>query len=508
MGLKKFAFALLALFLLFPPIIFSDEIGDKLADFGNALEASVRIENTELRQNPQTITATFDIYNPLEEPMPLYILREDPEKGWQIVKILGGLAPQSYSRLQLDIEARYEKISQKTTRYAIVGRSDDGKLYGKFFEIEEDWTKYEKEISDSLTSALVVFIPLVGAAVIAAVIVISQSAYAESRSARLKRAAKGRYAFPGLIPETKGRPFSEIAATLMAHPIIMAFEMSCVFLFAALIADAITTMIGGEEALKVIALSAVGAFAVPFAYTVLSWYILKKEERKPFQIFAGMFSWGMFVAFLAFIINTMLVGELKNIATGAYIAIGVIFITPIVEEILKGIGIFILSGHREYNDTLSGMLFGFACGAGFAFVENWFYFSLKANPFDLGMSSWAVFVLYRSFFNTLAHGCFTAALSTIPGYIKSIGSLRKYAPLTFIPGIVLAITIHSIFNVSAVLDQALLPNRETIFFTFNPLVIILLGALFFLTLVLAIIDEKKRKYLAEMAEKKPLSSAA
>jgi len=55
-------------------------------------------------------------------------------------------------------------------------------------------------------------------------------------------------------------------------------------------------------------------------------------------------------------------------------------VSPVVEETFKGIGILFMSGHHDYNDALTGLLLGFTCGAGFAFVENLFYFSFKTKP--------------------------------------------------------------------------------------------------------------------------------
>ncbi|MFA6489502.1 MAG: PrsW family intramembrane metalloprotease [Candidatus Micrarchaeia archaeon] len=497
MGFKSHSLALFASLLLLSSIVYADAAGEELANFGNALDAQVRMRNTELMQSPQTIIAAFEVYNSLEENMPVYILRQDPTAGWQVVRLLGGLPPQSYSQLELEVQVQHERSTKKTTRYAIVGRDGEGRLYGKFFEISEDWTAYEKDISTSLTNALVVFVPLTGAVLITVVIVIAQSAYSERRRTKMVQNARGEYTMETFVfPVTRGRPLGEKLADVMMHPITLVFELGCVALMVALMADSITQTVGGEDAMKIMALTAVAAFAIPFLYFLLSWYFLRMEESKPLRLFGGIFVWGMFMAFVSFIISSALVGQIKDFAAGAYLTIAVILITPAVEETLKGLGIFLMSGHHEFNDTLTGMLLGFSCGAGFAFVENWFYFSLKASPFDLGMTGWAVFVLYRSFFNTLAHGCFTASLAIMPGYVKGVPGLARYSHLAFIPGLVLAVVIHSIFNISAVLDQFLLPNRDAVFFTFNPLTIILMAAIFFLVLVLAVIDEKKRKIRA------------
>lgn len=487
------ALALCAVFLLFSPLLFAELTGDELADFGNALDARVVITNTELKQSPQIINVEFEIYNPLDQNMPVYVLRQDSDEGWQIVKLLGGLAPETYTQLVLEIQVQHERTAQKTTRYAIVGRDDEGNLYGKFIEINEDWTEYEKEISRNLTNALIIFVPLIGALLIAVAIIVAQSVYGDKSKIKLSMGWSEYDPETSTLQEARGKPLGEKIADAMIHPATLALELGCVALMVALMADTVAQATGGEDAFKIMALTALGAFTVPFLYFLLSWWLIRMEEGKSARLFVGMFIWGMFVAFLSFIISSSIIVGVQGFATGAYFTIAMILLTPAVEETLKGLGVFLVSGHPEYNDTLTGLMLGFTCGAGFAFVENWFYFSLKANPFDLGMGAWAVFIIYRSFFNTLAHGCFTASLSTLPGYLKDTENLGRYAKLAFIPGLILAISIHAIFNISAVLDQFLMPSREAIFFTFNPLIIILLGAIFFLVLVLAVIDEKRRK---------------
>ena len=171
---RDFALAFCIALLLSSSALSADAEGDALADFSNSLDAKVTLSNTELVKSPQAITAAFEIYNSLEQNLPVYVLRQDPENGWQVVKLLGGLAPQSYTKLELEVQVQHERLATKTTRYAIVGRDDSGNLYGKFFEISEDWIAYEKDISTSLTNALVIFVPLAGAVLIIAVIIIAQ----------------------------------------------------------------------------------------------------------------------------------------------------------------------------------------------------------------------------------------------------------------------------------------------------------------------------------------------
>jgi RsiW-degrading membrane proteinase PrsW (M82 family) len=257
--------------------------------------------------------------------------------------------------------------------------------------------------------------------------------------------------------------------------------------------ERVVERIGSEEGIKVFLLAGIGAFNIPFLYFLLSWYIIQKEEKKPIELFFAMFLWGMVSAFISFVVSSYFSIELYQINMIAYTIISVIILTPIIEETIKGIGVFLISGNKEYNDTLTGLLLGFSVGLGFAFIENWFYFSLKTNPFEMGLGNWTMFIFYRSFFNSLAHGCFTGFISAMIGYAKSLTKLSKFAKIAFMPGLIVAIAVHMVFNITAIIDNYLLPSEEYLFFIFNPMLIILLGAIFFMVLVFALVDEQKRK---------------
>lgn len=480
--------ALLAVLLLLAAPAFADQLADDLANFNAALDAKITVGNETLKTSPQIILVKVVANNPYPTNMPIYVLRQG-EAGWEVVKLLGGLAPKGESRLELEIEVQYGKETKKKTRYAIVGRGDDGQTYGAYFEVAEDWAQYEKEIDQSLTDALVTFVPIAGLLLVVLIIATAKTAFTPKSGA-----PEGDYTLRTLIfPEISGKPFEEKIADVMINPVTIIFELLCVGILVMLMADSVTQASGAENGMKVMILSGIGSFFIPFLYFAAAWYFEKHEEGKPLRFFAGMFVWGMFVAFLSFLVSSTIVGEMKAYAIASYAIIATMLVSPMVEETLKGMGIVLISGHHEYNDTLTGLLLGFTCGAGFAFIENWFYFSAKANPFEIGLVPWATLIVYRSFFNTLAHGCFTAAASTLVGYARGVDRLRKFARLAFIPGLLLAVAIHTIFNISALADGFVIANRQMLFYVFNPMLIILLAAMFFLVLVLATIDEKKRK---------------
>ncbi|MFA6328750.1 MAG: PrsW family intramembrane metalloprotease [Candidatus Micrarchaeia archaeon] len=478
--------------LLSSQIIFADELADQLADFGTGLNADIAIKNETLLKSPQIIIVDAEIRNPNDDPMSIYLIRQE-EDGWKIINLLGAVAPKAKNSIELEINAQYGKKTAEKTRYAIVGRGADGTVYGKFFEINEDWGAYEADIRNSLTGMVLLWVPSVTLVLIALLFAVAKYAY----GTKSPESVKGEYTVRTLIaPNVMDRPFEEKIADLIMHPITLVFELACVGVLVWVMLQSLTVASGAEDAGKIMLLSAIGSFAIPFLYFSAAWYFEKREEGKPLRFFVGMFVWGMFAAFLSLLVSSGIVSGLQGADIAPYMIVATMLVSPVVEETFKGIGILFMSGHHDYNDTLTGLLLGFTCGAGFAFVENWFYFSFKANPFDIGLVGWATLILYRSFFNTLAHGCFTAAVSASIGYARSIRQLKSVARLAFVPGVFLAIAIHSIYNMSALADSFVVDGKAVPFYIFNPLLIILLATMFFLVLVFAVIDEKKRAAIA------------
>jgi RsiW-degrading membrane proteinase PrsW (M82 family) len=484
----------LALLLAASQLAFADEFADQLADFGTGLDATVMVRNETLLVSPQVVMVEAEIGNPGDQPMSVYLIRQEGG-GWKIVNLLGALAPHSKSDIVLEVSVHYERKTLSKTRYAIVGRGDDGGAYGAFFEISEDWSVYEKEIRDSLTGMVLLWVPPITLVLVLLMFFVVRHAY----RTKSPEAVKGEYTTGTLLaPKVADRPFEEKVADLVMHPITMLFELACVSVLVFVMAGALSQSSGMEDAAKIMLLSGVGSLTVPLVYFAAAWYFEKREEGKPLRLFAGMFVWGMFAAFLSLLVSSGVVSELKGYDLAPYVIIATMLVSPVVEETFKGLGVLFMSGHHDYNDTLTGLLLGFTCGAGFAFVENWFYFSFKTNPFDLGLLGWGSLILYRSFFNTLAHGCFTSAISVPIGYARSVRRLRPVARLAFVPGVFLAIAIHAIYNMSALADSFMVAGRAVPFYVFNPMLIILLATVFFLVFVFAVIDEKKRASLARL----------
>jgi RsiW-degrading membrane proteinase PrsW (M82 family) len=113
------------------------------------------------------------------------------------------------------------------------------------------------------------------------------------------------------------------------------------------------------------------------------------------------------------------------------------YLAPLVEECLKAVYVVVLIRRRRIGFLVDSAIQGFAVGAGFAVVENIDYLRQVA---DARVFLWIV----RGFGTALLHGG-TTAIVAIAG--KSLADRHPgRGPLVFLPGLLVASAIHSLFN--------------------------------------------------------------
>jgi RsiW-degrading membrane proteinase PrsW (M82 family) len=147
-------------------------------------------------------------------------------------------------------------------------------------------------------------------------------------------------------------------------------------------------------------------------------------------------------------------GTLRNIAAGCVVAavcygintiafqttgqaVYVRFGAPVIEELLKAAYLVWLIRNHRVGFMVDAAISGFAIGTGFALVENIAYVGL----FEGGSP---MLWILRGFGTAVMHGGTTA----IAGIIASSLGERRGArdPRIFVPGLALAIAIHSVYN--------------------------------------------------------------
>ena len=115
------------------------------------------------------------------------------------------------------------------------------------------------------------------------------------------------------------------------------------------------------------------------------------------------------------------------------------YVAPVVEEILKAGFIIFLIARRRIGFMVDAAIVGFALGAGFAFIENIYYLR------SLGEESLLLWIV-RGLGTAVMHGGTTAAFAVLSQSLAERGFARRFPAAVFLPGLAVAVGIHSLFN--------------------------------------------------------------
>lgn len=113
------------------------------------------------------------------------------------------------------------------------------------------------------------------------------------------------------------------------------------------------------------------------------------------------------------------------------------YIAPLAEETLKGMVMVYLFRTSRIGFLVDSAIFGFAVGAGFAVVENFYYLYSGAGT---NMGVWIV----RGFGTAIMHGGVTALFGVLAQTLTERS--MKLHLMYYLPGLLLASVLHSIFN--------------------------------------------------------------
>lgn len=113
------------------------------------------------------------------------------------------------------------------------------------------------------------------------------------------------------------------------------------------------------------------------------------------------------------------------------------FIGPVLEETIKALIIVLLISANRLGFALGAAIAGFAIGAGFALLENYYY--LQA----IGHQHAAIWVV-RGFGTAIMHGGATAIFAVLAQHLTP--KIEKTSMWRFLPGLVAAIALHVLFN--------------------------------------------------------------
>jgi len=113
------------------------------------------------------------------------------------------------------------------------------------------------------------------------------------------------------------------------------------------------------------------------------------------------------------------------------------WVGPVIEECLKAlIMLYLIQTHRV-GFLVDAAILGFAVGAGFAVVENFYYLEMRPAA---GLGLWVI----RGFGTTFMHGAVAAIFGVVA--LTLTGRSKRLLPTFMLPGLIAAITIHAVFN--------------------------------------------------------------
>jgi RsiW-degrading membrane proteinase PrsW (M82 family) len=142
--------------------------------------------------------------------------------------------------------------------------------------------------------------------------------------------------------------------------------------------------------------------------------------------------WGVLAAVACYLVNGALISR-----TGLAITPYARYVSPVVEEIAKGLVIVALIRTHRIGFLIDAAILGFAVGAGFALVEN---LQFQRMLPDAGIATWIV----RGFGTAIMHGGVTATFAMMS--LASVERSRLPGPLAFLAPLALAVGLHSVYN--------------------------------------------------------------
>lgn len=191
------------------------------------------------------------------------------------------------------------------------------------------------------------------------------------------------------------------------------------------------------------------AAALPVLIYVGIIYWVDHYEKEPLWLLSAAFLWGAVPsALLALFFNTVLslpFYALFSTSTAELAAGGAI--APIVEEIAKGLVLFLILfvQRHELDSPLDGIIYGAMVGMGFAMVENVLYYTSYFGEF--GAAGWNELVIVRGVIFGLNHALYSAmtGLGIALARMSKRWPVRIGAPLL---GLAVAIALHATHNVA------------------------------------------------------------
>lgn len=187
---------------------------------------------------------------------------------------------------------------------------------------------------------------------------------------------------------------------------------------------------------------------------------IDRFEREPWFLRGAAFLWGAVIAVPAALrIEQYLDGLITGSTNAVTLAILQGLRTGISEEALKGLGLLLLFFvlRDEFDNVTDGIVYGALIGAGFAMIENFFYFA--ENPHLL-----LFLFVGRIVLGWLCHSTFTVCFGMALGYIRHTRVRWRHIIVPLL-GFLAAVGLHTVFDFVNTFANELVsssPNNATV----------------------------------------------
>ena len=188
---------------------------------------------------------------------------------------------------------------------------------------------------------------------------------------------------------------------------------------------------------------------IPLLIIVPTYLWLDRYEAEPSATSAA-FLWGALIAVVgAFFLNSLGLALLVESHWSDLFETGAVYLAPITEETLKGLGIFLiyLLRRHEFDGIIDGIVYAGMIGAGFAFSENILYLGQAYT--EMGNEGLTATFIVRGLMGPFGHPLFTSLIGIGIGIAVSTRS-RGVKALAIVGGWVCAVLLHGAWNLAAI----------------------------------------------------------